>query len=136
MRALDEYTIHTLGVPGDLLMESAGRAVAEAVLALWSPGDPVLVVCGAGNNGGDGLVAARHLHAIGVPVRVALLAEPDSLRGDAAVNLARLEAAGVAYERGGRASRPLGWRTSAATCGSRAAAWWWTPYSARGSRGL
>jgi NAD(P)H-hydrate epimerase len=100
MRALDEHTIHALGVPSDLLMESAGRAVAEAVLALWSPGDPVLVVCGAGQNGGDGLVAARHLHALGVPVRVALIAEPDSLRGDAAVNLARLGAAGVAYARG------------------------------------
>lgn len=95
MRALDEHTIHSLGVPGDLLMESAGRAVAEAVLALWSPGEAVLVVCGAGNNGGDGLVAARHLHGLGVPVRVALLAEPDALRGDAAANLARLRAAGV-----------------------------------------
>jgi hydroxyethylthiazole kinase-like uncharacterized protein yjeF len=100
MRALDEHTIHTLGVPSDLLMESAGRAVAEAVLALWSPGDPVLAICGAGNNGGDGLVAARHLHALGVPVRVALLADPDALRGDAAANLARLETAGVACERG------------------------------------
>ena len=100
MRALDEHTIHALGVPGDLLMESAGRAVAEAVLALWSPADPVLVVCGPGQNGGDGLVAARHLHALGVPVRVALLAEPGSLRGDAAANLARLGAAGVAHEHG------------------------------------
>jgi NAD(P)H-hydrate epimerase len=99
MRALDEHTIRTLGVPGELLMESAGRAVAEAVLALWSPGDPVLVVCGAGNNGGDGLVAARHLHALGVPVQVALLADPASLRGDAAANLARLEKAGVPRER-------------------------------------
>jgi NAD(P)H-hydrate epimerase len=98
MRALDRHTIDTLGVPGELLMESAGRAVAEAALGLLAPGGSVLVVCGRGNNGGDGLVAARHLHALGVPVRAALLGSAASLRGDAAANLRRARAAGVAIE--------------------------------------
>jgi NAD(P)H-hydrate epimerase len=101
MRALDRHTIETLGVPGELLMESAGRAVAEAVLALRAPGSPVLVVCGPGNNGGDGLVAARHLHALGVPVRAALLAAETKLAPDAAANLARVRAAGVPLEGAG-----------------------------------
>jgi NAD(P)H-hydrate epimerase len=96
MRALDRHTIDTLRVPGDVLMESAGRAVVQAVLALLSPGDTVLVVCGPGNNGGDGLVVARHLHALGVPVCAALLS--DRLAGDAAPQLARARAAGVALE--------------------------------------
>jgi NAD(P)H-hydrate epimerase len=98
MRALDRHTIETLGVPGALLMESAGRAVAEAALAeraAAARGGDVLVVCGAGNNGGDGLVAARHLALLGVPVRVALVAEPRRLAPDAAANLARARAAGV-----------------------------------------
>src|SRR5262245_30317328 len=96
MRALDRHTIDTLRVPGDVLMESAGRAVVQAVLAMLSPGDDVLVVCGPGNNGGDGLVVARHLHALGVPVRAALLSE--RLSGDAAPQLARARAAGVPRE--------------------------------------
>jgi ADP-dependent NAD(P)H-hydrate dehydratase / NAD(P)H-hydrate epimerase len=95
MRALDRHTIDTLGVPGDLLMESAGRAVAEAVLDLAPPGGPVLVVCGGGNNGGDGLVAARHLHRLGVPVRAALLVPRARVRGDAGRNLERARRAGV-----------------------------------------
>jgi ADP-dependent NAD(P)H-hydrate dehydratase / NAD(P)H-hydrate epimerase len=93
MRALDEHTIRKLGVPGDVLMESAGRAVVQVVLALLAPGDSVCVVCGPGNNGGDGLVIARHLHQLGVPVRAALLSE--RLGGDAAPQLVRARAVGV-----------------------------------------
>jgi NAD(P)H-hydrate epimerase len=95
MRALDRRTIEALGVPGPVLMESAGRAVAEAVLARRPR--RVHVVCGAGNNGGDGLVVARHLHALGVEVDVALLGAP---RGDAAAQLERARAFGVAEGRG------------------------------------
>ena len=96
MRALDDHTIEALGVPGELLMESAGRAVAERALQLRGadPGE-VVVVCGGGNNGGDGFVVARHLHAVGVSTRAVLVGEADRLRGDAAANHARAEAAGV-----------------------------------------
>jgi NAD(P)H-hydrate epimerase len=104
MRALDRHTIETLGVPGELLMEGAGRAVAERVLAEWSARgarmDRVLVACGAGNNGGDGFVVARLLHAEAVPLRVVLVGDRRRLRGDAAANAARLEKAGVAIETG------------------------------------
>jgi len=95
MRGLDRHTIETLGVPGEVLMESAGRAVVEAVLEWLPPGGVVVAVCGSGNNGGDGLVVARQLHLLGVPVRVALLADEKKLRGDAAANLKRARAAGV-----------------------------------------
>jgi NAD(P)H-hydrate epimerase len=104
MRALDLHSIEKLGVPGEVLMESAGRAVVDALLARFSallhgaPGAEVLVVCGAGNNGGDGFVIARHLHGLGIPVRVALLADLGRLRGDAAANLERLRSVGVSIE--------------------------------------
>lgn len=95
MQALDRYTIDQLAVPGALLMESAGRAVAEVALEMRCAGAGVVIVCGSGNNGGDGLVAARHLAAIGAPVRVLLVGDESRLTHDAATNLSRLRAMGI-----------------------------------------
>ncbi len=97
MRALDRHTIEKLGVPGELLMECAGRALAAVAEAERGRGARVLVVCGPGNTGGDGLVAARHLHLRGARVSVAMVGDPARLRGDAARNLERAERAGVPF---------------------------------------
>ena len=87
MANADRLTIEA-GVPAEILMENAGRAVAAATLAL-NRGREVLVLCGPGNNGGDGFVAARHLAAAGRRVRVASLGDPSRLTGDAAEMAAR-----------------------------------------------
>lgn len=70
MRAADEYTIKTLGVASEELMRRAGLAIADEVAAEASPTDEILVVCGSGNNGGDGYVCARELLARGFRVQV------------------------------------------------------------------
>lgn len=76
------------GVPGLDLMEAAGAAIAEIVQDAWPNGD-VVVLCGPGNNGGDGFVAARLLTDAGRTVRLALLGSVDKLKGDAAANAKR-----------------------------------------------
>ena len=76
------------GVPGEVLMADAGRACAAAIWARRTP-RPTLVLCGPGNNGGDGYVIARLLAARGWPVEVAALVPPEALRGDAAIHAAR-----------------------------------------------
>jgi NAD(P)H-hydrate epimerase len=94
-RALDRDAVERLGMPSILLMENAARGVAAAAQAM---GERFVVLCGPGNNGGDGLAAARHL---GAGARVFLLAEPDAQRApDAALQLRILRNAGFAVEVG------------------------------------
>ena len=88
MQALDRYTIEDFGIPGLILMENAGRGTAELIISRFAPEAQrgVLVVCGPGNNGGDGFVIARHLFQRGFPVKVLSLSPQEKFRGDAAVN--------------------------------------------------
>jgi NAD(P)H-hydrate epimerase len=90
MRAVDRATSERFGVPSLTLMENAGSAVAEHVLAHYSAAQKIVVFCGKGNNGGDGFVAARRLHQEGKTVQVILLADRVDLRGDAAVMFDKL----------------------------------------------
>ena len=83
IRALDRWAIEEQGVPSEDLMEAAGTALAEAVAGL-SPQGPVRIVCGKGNNGGDGEIAGRRLAAMGFEVETVLLwsdQAPDDLDG-------------------------------------------------------
>ena len=92
MRATDGWAINDRGVPSLELMETAGRAVAEAAAEVAGSGR-VAVVCGKGNNGGDGLVAARALREMGFEVDALLLAPGEQLSEDARANLERFEGA-------------------------------------------
>lgn len=88
VRRLDAIAIEELGIPGVVLMENAGRGAAEIIAAIFRErgASRVVVFCGAGNNGGDGFVIARHLSNAGLVVRVYLTAAESTLRGDAAIN--------------------------------------------------
>lgn len=90
MREIDRVTSERFGVPSLTLMEDAGTAIADFVLSHYPSAKRIGVVCGKGNNGGDGFVAARKLHEAGREVRVLLLAEPAELGGDAAEMFRRL----------------------------------------------
>ncbi|HXA54159.1 MAG TPA: NAD(P)H-hydrate dehydratase [Solirubrobacteraceae bacterium] len=89
MRAIDRWAIEERGVPSRELMERAGVGVARAAEEL-APDGPVTVLCGKGNNGGDGLVAARLLRDAGRAVSVLAAGDPAQLKGDARENLLRL----------------------------------------------
>ncbi len=89
MRAIDSWATEVAGVPSLALMEAAGEGLAGMAAAM-APDGRIVVVAGKGNNGGDGLVAARLLRAGGRDVDVLLAGEPDSFSGDAAAMLTRL----------------------------------------------
>lgn len=90
MREIDRATSERFGVPSLTLMENAGTAVAEFVVSRYPAAKRIAVICGKGNNGGDGFVAARKLHTAGRDVRLLLLAEPSELSGDAAAMFEKL----------------------------------------------
>lgn len=95
MRELDRRTIEHLGIPGAVLMDHAGRAVAACVRER-APGR-IVVLCGKGNNGGDGWSAARWLHQWGLRVEVLSLVDPTLLQGDAALMAQAAQRSGVLY---------------------------------------
>ncbi len=99
MRAIDRATSERFGVPSLTLMENAGSAVARFVLSDYPQAERIGVVCGKGNNGGDGFVAARKLAEAGRAVRVMLLCDPAELRGDAAAMFGWLTAERTSGER-------------------------------------
>lgn len=98
MGAVDRATIEA-GIPGIILMENAAHRVVEYIAARFAPVSEqrIVVVCGKGNNGGDGLAVARQLHIRFHPrsLSVVLIGDANELRGDAAANLAMLRASGL-----------------------------------------
>ncbi|MEE4112862.1 MAG: NAD(P)H-hydrate dehydratase [Desulfobacteraceae bacterium] len=97
MQRMDRATIESLGIPGRVLMENAGRGATAFFLEAIHRNHPgaVGVVAGRGNNGGDGFVMARYLHQKGIRTTVFLLSQSDRIKGDAAANLKLLDAMGV-----------------------------------------
>jgi len=102
MREVDRRT-QELGIPGAVMMENAGHRVVEFLEKRFAPlaAQRIVVLCGKGNNGGDGMVIARQLHTRGRPaaLEVVLLAAPEELKGDAAANFRMLQACGCPVRR-------------------------------------
>jgi NAD(P)H-hydrate epimerase len=88
MQAIDRRAINGIGIPSLCLMENAGRCVTDEVVKLLGRSrlKRVLIICGIGNNGGDGLVAARHLLNSGVKVSLLIAGSPAALKPDALIN--------------------------------------------------
>jgi len=95
MREADRHTIEDLGVPSLDLMENAASGVVDALRDSFPEARRILVLCGRGNNGGDGLAAARLLAGNDLEIKVLLFANPDTLSPDAAENLRLARSAGV-----------------------------------------
>lgn len=97
MRLADRMAIEEYGIPGVVLMENAGLAVVRQAAKMMGglAGKKVSIFCGGGNNGGDGLVAARHLYNQGCDVRLYFLTDPDIFRDDALTNWQILKSMGV-----------------------------------------
>lgn len=100
VRAFDAWAINTLGIPGVVLMENAGRSCAELIVnELKGAAQPkVCIFCGTGNNGGDGYVIARHMVNRGIQTAVVICGNRDKIKGDAETNLNILERMGQSVE--------------------------------------
>ncbi len=101
VRAFDSWAINTLGIPGVVLMENAGRSCAELIKDKLKDvaGPKVCIFCGTGNNGGDGYVIARDLINSGYKVVVVVCGDRNKIKGDAKLNLDILERLGRRIER-------------------------------------
>ncbi len=95
MAKIDTWAIHKLGIPGPVLMENAGRGCVDVLENYFELEDiKALIICGKGNNGGDGFVVARHLQNRGAEVKIALLGSVSDLQGDALLNYRIIKKAG------------------------------------------
>jgi ADP-dependent NAD(P)H-hydrate dehydratase / NAD(P)H-hydrate epimerase len=108
VRELDRRLIEEHGIAGRQLMERAGAAAFDAIAQRWPSGRALTVVCGAGNNAGDGYVVARLAMRAGLAVRVLAVADPERLRGDAALAWADFRTGGGECERWDGAGDPGG----------------------------
>jgi hydroxyethylthiazole kinase-like uncharacterized protein yjeF len=97
MREADRRTIHDIGIPSLVLMENAGRQVVAAIESLFQdlPERRVAIICGKGNNGGDGFVVARTLHQRGIDAAVFVVGQIAEIKGDARINLEILGRLGI-----------------------------------------
>lgn len=102
MQEIDRRATRELGIPSLTLMENAGRGVADLIASFLHPGGvkrgfekSIVIFCGKGNNGGDGLVAARYLAERGYPVRIILFCDPSELKKDPAVNFQKLSSLNI-----------------------------------------
>ncbi len=100
LRELDRLCVEEFGIPSIVLMENAARGIAAQALLVADTGsiDAAVILCGPGNNGGDGLALARHLHNADISVLVMLTSPPDSCSGDARVNLEICQRMGLTIE--------------------------------------
>lgn len=97
MQNIDRRAIDGMKIPGLELMEAAGSRVVDAIVEQYGDitGQVITIVCGKGNNGGDGLVAARYLHEKGAKIEIFLTGRADTVEGDAMTNLKRAEKIGL-----------------------------------------
>jgi NAD(P)H-hydrate repair Nnr-like enzyme with NAD(P)H-hydrate epimerase domain len=95
IRIADQKMITGLGFPGYILMETAGRLAAETALLRYQHLKSAMILCGPGNNGGDGLVMARYLHLAGWELKILFSHSPAGYVGDAAIALQSLNGSGI-----------------------------------------
>jgi NAD(P)H-hydrate epimerase len=96
MPEIDKNTINSFGIPGEVLMENAGRTASRILTQETDlKNKKIVILCGPGNNGGDGFVAARYLYTRALDVKLVLMCSPDKLSGDALLNFQRAEKLGI-----------------------------------------
>ena len=98
MRRIDQDTIEGIGIPGIVLMETAGSAIVRAIKRHYPTCQRIGIFAGKGNNGGDGIVIARQLAHVGDDVRIFLVSPPDSFTGEAQINLQIAKRLGLQIE--------------------------------------
>jgi NAD(P)H-hydrate epimerase len=100
VRRIDQLALERYHIPGVVLMENAARGAADVAGQMIGAGGAVLILCGGGNNGGDGLAVARHLHNRGMKVRIFLTSDPEKYAGEAKINWEIVGAMNLPMERG------------------------------------